>query len=132
RFDERGGETGRCRMAQATAPFLDSTRKTVAQGRPDIGLNLWFCRVLLVARGPRVSADTRSSLRLFFGRRGSSKSTTRGGDRREMTQPYPLFETYSTRPGDAPHQVDSRKVIRGLSDGAGKLLFGKSTMAMSG
>lgn len=49
-----------------------------------------------------------------------------------MTQPYPLFETYSTRPGDAPHQVDSRKVIRGLSDGAGKLLFGKSTMAMSG
>src|SRR5713101_6604769 len=27
RFDERGRETGRCRMAQATAPFLDSTRK---------------------------------------------------------------------------------------------------------
>jgi hypothetical protein len=26
RFDERGGETGRCRMAQATAPLLDSTR----------------------------------------------------------------------------------------------------------
>ncbi len=25
RFDERGGETGRCRMAQATAPLLDST-----------------------------------------------------------------------------------------------------------
>jgi hypothetical protein len=25
RFDERGGETGRCRMAQVTAPFLDST-----------------------------------------------------------------------------------------------------------
>ncbi|MGJ5011735.1 hypothetical protein ACQR05_28495 [Bradyrhizobium oligotrophicum] len=49
-----------------------------------------------------------------------------------MNQPYQLFETYSTRPGDAPHQVDSRKVIRGLSDGAGKLLFGKSTMAMSG
>jgi hypothetical protein len=24
-FDERGGETGRCRMAQATAPLLDST-----------------------------------------------------------------------------------------------------------
>lgn len=24
-FDERGRETGRCRMAQATAPFLDST-----------------------------------------------------------------------------------------------------------
>ena len=26
RFDERGEETGRCRMAQATAPLLDSTR----------------------------------------------------------------------------------------------------------
>src|SRR4051794_9245790 len=46
------------------------TRQTVAQGRPDIGLILWFCRVLFVARGPRVSADTRSSLRLFFERRG--------------------------------------------------------------
>src|ERR1700693_162490 len=26
RFDERGGETERCRMAQATAPVLDSTQ----------------------------------------------------------------------------------------------------------
>ena len=26
RFDERGEETERCRMAQATAPLLDSTR----------------------------------------------------------------------------------------------------------
>ena len=26
RLDERGWETGRCRMAQATAPILDSTR----------------------------------------------------------------------------------------------------------
>jgi len=26
RFDERGWETERCRMAQATAPILDSTR----------------------------------------------------------------------------------------------------------
>ena len=25
RFDERGGETGRCHQAQATAPLLDST-----------------------------------------------------------------------------------------------------------
>jgi hypothetical protein len=25
RFDERGVETGRCRMAQTTAPLLDST-----------------------------------------------------------------------------------------------------------
>src|SRR3954467_10702615 len=29
RFDERGRETGRCRMAQATAPVLDSTKPHV-------------------------------------------------------------------------------------------------------
>ena len=28
RFDERGWETERCRMAQATAPILDFTRAT--------------------------------------------------------------------------------------------------------
>src|ERR1700730_8680806 len=27
RFDERGRETGRCRTAHATAPFLDSTKR---------------------------------------------------------------------------------------------------------
>jgi hypothetical protein len=31
RFDERGWETGRCRMAQATAPILDST---LSEGAP--------------------------------------------------------------------------------------------------
>jgi hypothetical protein len=30
RFDERGWETGRCRMAQATAPILDSTELAFA------------------------------------------------------------------------------------------------------
>jgi hypothetical protein len=30
RFDERGWETGRCRLAQATAPILDSTFSEVA------------------------------------------------------------------------------------------------------
>src|SRR5438270_3665305 len=30
RFDERGWETERCRMAQATAPILDSTEREVA------------------------------------------------------------------------------------------------------
>ena len=29
RFDERGWETERCRMAQATAPILDSTKASV-------------------------------------------------------------------------------------------------------
>ncbi len=37
RFDERGGETGRCLTAQATAPLLDSTPAT-------------FCPVLLYAQ----------------------------------------------------------------------------------
>src|SRR5262245_44282382 len=31
RFDERGWETGRCRMAEATAPILDSTIATLPQ-----------------------------------------------------------------------------------------------------
>jgi hypothetical protein len=39
------------------------SRKTIAQGRPDDRLNLWFCRVLLSARGPWVPAGARPSLR---------------------------------------------------------------------
>ena len=39
RFDERGGETGRCRMAQATAPLLDSTIRRAASAVPR-----WRCR----------------------------------------------------------------------------------------
>src|SRR5882762_2892818 len=31
RFDERGWETERCRMAQATAPILDSTKAVVGR-----------------------------------------------------------------------------------------------------
>ena len=34
RFDERGRETERCRMAQATAPVLDSTIDWVPPARP--------------------------------------------------------------------------------------------------
>jgi hypothetical protein len=34
RFDERGWETERCRMAQATAPIFDSTNPEVAATRP--------------------------------------------------------------------------------------------------
>jgi hypothetical protein len=33
--DERGWETERCRMAQATAPILDSTECDIARSRPD-------------------------------------------------------------------------------------------------
>src|SRR5438093_2456872 len=35
RFDERGWETERCRMAQATAPILDSTLCELAMRRDD-------------------------------------------------------------------------------------------------
>src|SRR2546421_11662926 len=37
RFDERGRETERCRMAQATAPFLDSTSPGPLLLRLDVG-----------------------------------------------------------------------------------------------
>jgi hypothetical protein len=36
RFDERGWETERCRMAQATAPILDSTKADALKARPDV------------------------------------------------------------------------------------------------
>jgi hypothetical protein len=36
RFDERGWETERCRMAQATAPILDSTFSEVAALMRDV------------------------------------------------------------------------------------------------
>ena len=36
RFDERGWETERCRMAQATAPILDSTIAEVAAPIADV------------------------------------------------------------------------------------------------
>jgi hypothetical protein len=37
-FDERGWETKRCRMAQATAPILDSTNRQLREGRTQFGL----------------------------------------------------------------------------------------------
>jgi hypothetical protein len=37
RFDERGWETERCRMAQATAPILESTFSEVAGLTDDVG-----------------------------------------------------------------------------------------------
>jgi hypothetical protein len=36
-FDERGWETGRCRMAQVTAPILDSTQATEKDVRSNVG-----------------------------------------------------------------------------------------------
>jgi hypothetical protein len=36
RFDERGWETERCRMAQATAPILDSTERDMPILRLDV------------------------------------------------------------------------------------------------
>jgi hypothetical protein len=37
RFDERGWETERCQMAQATAPILDSTVSTECDVRRPVG-----------------------------------------------------------------------------------------------
>jgi hypothetical protein len=37
RFDERGWETERCRMAQATAPILDSTEADIQAGPRHVG-----------------------------------------------------------------------------------------------
>ena len=36
RFDERGWETERCRMAQATAPILDSTETDIPKQSPHV------------------------------------------------------------------------------------------------
>src|SRR3979409_1095050 len=41
RFDERGWETGRCRMAQATAPILDSTKCEVPSRAEIVSLSGW-------------------------------------------------------------------------------------------
>ena len=43
RFDERGWETERCRMAQATAPILDSTKAAVPIHQNMLALSV--CRV---------------------------------------------------------------------------------------
>jgi group II intron maturase len=41
RFDERGGETERCRMAQATAPLLDSTGSAFEEAGKADGQVVW-------------------------------------------------------------------------------------------
>ena len=45
RFDERGWETGRCRMAQVTAPILDLYEDAAVKG-----IFRW-CLVILIAPG---------------------------------------------------------------------------------
>jgi hypothetical protein len=56
RFDERGWETERCRMAQATAPILDSTKTDLPMQSPHV--RCWG------NNGSRISV-----LRLVFRRR---------------------------------------------------------------
>jgi hypothetical protein len=41
RFDERGWETERCQMAQATAPILDSTLTDIERQAPDVRYGWW-------------------------------------------------------------------------------------------
>ena len=58
RFDERGWETERCRMAQATAPILDSTETDLPTVERDVrprGQN--------AGNGPPLPSLTRSGLR---------------------------------------------------------------------
>ncbi len=43
RFDERGWETERCRMAQATAPILDSTTTAMLTSRPHFCFRGYTC-----------------------------------------------------------------------------------------
>jgi hypothetical protein len=45
RFDERGWETERCRMAQATAPILDSTYSDFYRNEPN--LTRGYCCICL-------------------------------------------------------------------------------------
>jgi hypothetical protein len=63
RFDERGWETERCRMAQATAPILDSTEpvigpthrlQNVHDTRRLILVSLISCNSALASRSSRV------------------------------------------------------------------------------
>src|SRR5205085_5307264 len=46
RFDERGWETERCRMAQATAPILDSTYPGESTRRASRLAHAWLCLCL--------------------------------------------------------------------------------------
>src|SRR3954469_3003338 len=65
RFDERGRETERCRMAQATAPVLDSTPNEVVKniGRGQAALKA-------VDRIPQARAGLRDVLFEILGRLG--------------------------------------------------------------
>jgi len=45
RFDERGWETGRCRMAQVTAPILDSTTASSVSNKGLVGSRYGLARL---------------------------------------------------------------------------------------
>jgi hypothetical protein len=49
RFDERGWETGRCRMAQAVAPILDSTEADLPLRPLYVRYRGYFGRQMLAA-----------------------------------------------------------------------------------
>ena len=61
RFDERGGETERCRMAQATAPFLDSTAINVT---PHVAQNNGPAKI---GKRRRSSIDARTTRHASYG-----------------------------------------------------------------
>ena len=70
------------------------SRKTVAQGRPDIGLNLWFYRVLICCtRTAGISRYPAFPAPLLPGKRSTDRKNS-GTGRREMASSRLLFETW--------------------------------------
>src|SRR5438094_419340 len=64
RFDERGWETERCRMAQATAPILDSTICDLWRHLIEGCLRRLSGRVATAARGPGLTLNGPRDARL--------------------------------------------------------------------
>src|SRR5258708_15707586 len=67
RFDERGWETERCRMAQATAPILDSTFSAVPTAPSNVGFSNRPFRVKRFQTIHHYSVDVAHRLVLLFG-----------------------------------------------------------------
>src|SRR3954452_9374965 len=92
RFDERGRETERCRMAQATAPVLDSTPNEVVKniGRGQAALKA-------VDRIPQARAGLRDVLFEILGRLGHFETL--------------LVKTPASRSSDSPVRFGASEVF---------------------
>ena len=81
---KKPGAPGRARIS----------RNTIAQGRPDVRLNLWFCRVLFCCTRTVGAAGTRPSLRPHLCKRGMMTRITRAHSRRENAKSCLPFEKW--------------------------------------